>query len=102
MVAGKLPRMKEKMKKYQILFLVALVVCLISACGGKGIAANEAAPVPVAAAAEADSAVCAVCGMKMPKKDMVAFGHKGKKYHVCTTEEKTEFLKNPGKYLKKN
>lgn len=90
------------MKKYKILFLAVFAAALILACGGRGIAANEATPAPVATTAEADSAVCAVCGMKMPKKDMVAFDHKGKKYHVCTSEEKAEFLKNPGKYLKKN
>jgi len=39
--------------------------------------------------------------MKMPKKDMVEFEHKGKKYHVCTNDEKAEFLKNSRRYMGK-
>jgi len=80
-----------KMRKLQIILILSFTAVI--ACGGIVFAATNSTPV-----SGSDSVVCAVCGMQMLKKDMVAFEHRGKKYHVCTNDEKAEFLKNPRKY----
>jgi|GEM_PF-3247925 len=83
-----------KMRKLRVILIFSFSVVIT--CGEIAFAATNSAP-----AGESDSAVCAVCGMKMPKKDMVEFEHKGKKYHVCTNDEKAEFLKNSRRYMGK-
>ncbi|MBW3624268.1 MAG: redoxin family protein [Armatimonadetes bacterium] len=59
-------------------------------------------PLPVVRAAEADQAICAVCGPREgaglePVRATATY--KGKNYSFCSTQCKVEFLQNPNEFL---
>ena len=44
--------------------------------------------------------ICQVCGMKITVSSQTpALDYQGKIYYFCSEEEKTQFLKEPGKFL---
>ncbi len=54
-----------------------------------------------ATSATAQEAIDPVCGMKVDPKSAPHATHQGKTYSFCSEEDRQKFLKEPGKYIKR-
>jgi YHS domain-containing protein len=74
------------------LFVVAM---LVAGCGKTPTSATEDTRTAQTSKTEKDP----VCGMKVDPKTAPSSTYQGKTYYFCSPEEKTEFDKNPAKYV---
>jgi len=81
---------------YRPLALAVLAMAaLLAGCN----APASRAPEDTRSAQTANTEKDPVCGMKVNPKTAHSSTYKGKTYYFCSPEEKTEFDKNPAKYV---
>lgn len=79
------------------MMLAILVAALLAGCGTNAPSAAEDTRRAETSKTEKDP----VCGMKVDPKTAPSSTYQGKTYYFCSPEEKTEFDKDPARYVKK-